>query len=94
MLWVGVRYSGIALPEIMARMREWLDAQRYQPKIFEYAIAKSGTLIRAQFERAAEAADFAEAFAGWLSRERPSMESSEGMKANAAAPAEDPFRGS
>jgi hypothetical protein len=94
MLWVGVRYRGIALPEIMAIMRVWLDRRRYQTKTFEYVISGTGTLVRVQFTHDAEAADFAEAFAGFVSPARPSIESSEGMKVNETLSTEGSFRGS
>src|SRR5437868_11765845 len=74
MFWVGVRYRGIALPDIMKVMRLWLDQRKYQPKAFDYVISGTGTLVRMEFEQEAEAADFAEAFAGRVSRDRPSAE--------------------
>jgi hypothetical protein len=82
MFWVGVRYRGIALPDIMKLMRLWLDQRKYQPKAFDYVISGGGTLVRIEFEHEAEAADFAEAFAGFVSRDRPSAERSEGVYAN------------
>ena len=69
---VGVRYRGIALPDIMKVMRLWLDQRRLQPKTFEYVISGSGTLVRLQFTQEVEAAEFAQAFAGFVSCERPS----------------------
>ena len=74
MSWVGVRYRGIALPDIMKVMRLWLDQRKYQPKAFDYVISGTGTLVRMEFEQEAEAADFAEAFAGRVSRDRPSAD--------------------
>jgi len=74
MFWVGVRYRGIALPDIMKVMRLWLDQRKCQPKAFDYVISGTGTLVRMEFEHEAEAADFAEAFAGQVSRHRPSAE--------------------
>jgi hypothetical protein len=35
MFWVGVRYRGIALPDIMPVMRVRFDNRRYQPQKFE-----------------------------------------------------------
>jgi hypothetical protein len=61
MFWVGVRYRGIALPDIMKVMRLWLDQRRLQPKTFEYVISGSGTLVRLQFTQEVEAAEFAQA---------------------------------
>jgi hypothetical protein len=74
MFWVGVRYRGIALPDIMQVMRVWFDNWRYQPQKFDYVISGSGVLVRAQFQQEAHASEFAEAFAGSVSRERPSIE--------------------
>lgn len=82
MFWVGVRYRGIALPDIMKVMRLWLDQRRYQPKTFEYVISGSGTLVRVQFMQEDEAAEFAEAFAGFVSRDRPSIERNAGAEVN------------
>jgi len=74
MSWVGVRYRGIALPDIMKVMRLWLDQRKYQPKAFDYVISGTGTLVRMEFEQEAEAGAFAEAFAGRVSRDRPSAD--------------------
>ena len=78
MSWVGVRYRGIALPDIMKMMRIWLDQRQFQPKRFDYAISRSGTLVRAEFAQEAEAVEFAETFGGEVSRELPSIEAIEG----------------
>jgi hypothetical protein len=75
--WVGVWYRKIALPEIMQTTRLWLDQRRFQPRIFEYVISGAGTLVRAEFTQDAEAAEFAEAFGGVVSRDRPSIEGTE-----------------
>ena len=53
MSWVGVRYRGIALPDIMKVMRLWLDQRKYQPKAFDYVISGTGTLVRMEFEQEA-----------------------------------------
>jgi hypothetical protein len=82
MSWVGVRYRGIALPDIMKMMRLWLDQRQFQPKRFDYAICRSGTLVRAEFAQEAEAVEFAEAFGGEVSREIPSIEAIEGNPEN------------
>jgi hypothetical protein len=74
MLWVGVRYRGIALPDIATMMRAWLNGRGYRPNVFEYLISGSGTLIRVQFEHEVEAAEFAEEFAGSVSDDCPSIE--------------------
>ena len=71
MYWVGVRYRGIALAdyESDAGMAE---PARVPANDFDFVISGSGTLVRAQFAQEAEAADFAEAFAGFASPDRPS----------------------
>jgi len=98
MFWVGVRYRGIALPDIMKVMRLWLDQRKYQPKAFDYVISGTGTLVRMEFEQEAEAGAFAEAFAGRVSRDRPSADGlgetsaerpSDGGNAAPTAPAVD-----
>src|SRR5207237_8829782 len=81
MFWVGVRYRGIALPDIMKVMRLWLDQRKYQPKAFDYVISGTGTLVSMEFEQEAEAADFAEAFAGRVSRDRASTDCHVGTSA-------------
>ena len=85
MFWVGVPYRGIALPDIMKVMRLWLDQRQYQPKTFEYVISGSGTLVRVQFARETDAANFAEAFAGFVSQDRPTLERSGGVDATVTA---------
>ena len=74
MLWVSVRYRGIALPAIMKLMQAWLDGRGYRTNTFEYVISGSGTLVRVQFEQEVEAAAFAEEFAGSVSDDCPSIE--------------------
>jgi len=71
MLWVAVHYHGVPLVDIMHAMRAWLDKRQYQPKTFEYAISGSGTLVRVEFAEHAEAVEFAQAFDGATSQDRP-----------------------
>ena len=85
MFWVGVRYRGIALTDIMKVMRVWFDNRRYQPQNFDYVISGSGVLVRVQFQQEAQASEFAEAFAGSVSRERPSIERHEAAEASQSA---------
>ena len=85
MLWVGVRYRGIALLDIMKVMRVWLDRRRYQPQCFDYVISGSGVLVRLKFAQEAQAAEFAEAFAGFTSPDCPPIEHSETWEPNAAS---------
>lgn len=72
MSWVGVQYSRIPLTEIMNAMRIWFDSRRYHSKTFEYVISEFGVLVRVEFAEEAQAAEFAEAFGGFTSRDRPS----------------------
>jgi hypothetical protein len=74
MSWVGVRYRKSSLPDIMKTMRLWLDHRQFEPKTFEYVISGLGVLARLEFPGNAEAAEFAEAFGGKVSRERPSID--------------------
>jgi len=83
LVWVGVRYRGIALPDIMKVMRSWIDQRGYQLRHFDFVFSGGGTLVRTQFTQASEAAEFADAFAGFLSRDCPSIE-----RIGVAAPSE------
>ena len=85
MFWVGVRYRGIALSDIMKVMRVWFDSRRYQPQNFDYVISSSGVLVRVLFQQEAQASEFAEAFAGSVSRERPSIQRYEAAETNHGA---------
>ena len=73
MSWVGVRYRGIALADIMKVMQVWLNQRGIQPADFDFVISGSGTLVRAQFADEAEAAQFAEAFSGFVTQHRPEL---------------------
>jgi hypothetical protein len=77
MAWVDVRYRRIALTDIMKTMRLWLDQRQIQPSNVETVISGSGTLVRLEFPEDAEAAEFAEAFGGEVSRDRPFLERTE-----------------
>jgi hypothetical protein len=79
--WVGVRYRKSSLADIMKTMRLWLDHRRVEPKTFEYVISGLGVLVRLEFPGNAEAAEFAEAFGGEVSRDRPSID---GVEVNTA----------
>ena len=81
MFWVGVRYRGIALPDIMKVMQVWLNQRGFKPDDFDFVISGPGTLVRAQFAEEAEVAEFAQAFAGLVSPACPS-ERSEGVEVN------------
>ena len=64
MSWVGVRYRGIALPDIMKVMQVWLNQRGIHPADFDFVISGSGTLVCAQF---------AEAFSGFVTQHRPEL---------------------
>jgi hypothetical protein len=85
MFWVGVRYRGIALADIMQVMRVWFDNRHYQPRNFDYVISGLGVLVRVQFQTDTQASEFAEAFAGSVSRERPSIERYEAAEPHQSA---------
>src|SRR4051812_17171097 len=74
MRWVGVRYRGVALPQTIELMRAWLDQNGYQCRTVEFAMLRFETLIRVEFAREAEAAEFAEGFGGFVSQDRPPVE--------------------
>ena len=85
MFWVGVRYRKIPLPDIMKTMRVWLDSRGYRLQHFDYVISGTGVLVRVQFEQEAQAIQFAEAFAGSVSRDCPSIERDEPAELNQSA---------
>lgn len=85
MHWVGVCCRGISLPEIMARMRVWLDRHGYQTESFDHVASGSGTLVRVRFADEADAVNFAQAFAGWVSPDRPCVQGSESRMVNEPA---------
>ena len=59
---VEVHRSGNDLVEPMGRMRNWLDAQRMTPRLFEF----NATMFCVAFATAREAAAFADAFGGQI----------------------------
>jgi hypothetical protein len=59
---VEVRRAGEGLVESMGRMRDWLDAQRITPRLFEL----NTSVFRVAFTTASEAAAFAGAFGGQM----------------------------
>ena len=54
------------LVAIMSRMREWLDAQRFEPDVFRHTTEGNGVTIRVQFKAESEAVAFARTFGGDL----------------------------
>jgi hypothetical protein len=63
---VEVRRDGDELAGPMGRMRDWLDAQQIEPRLFEF----DGTIFRLEFATAREAAAFAHAFDGQVGGDR------------------------
>ena len=59
---VEVRRAGEGLAEAMGRMRDWLDAQRMTPRLFEF----NARVFCVAFATAREAAAFADAFGGQI----------------------------
>jgi hypothetical protein len=84
MLWVAVRYHEVPLIEIMHSMRGWLDKRQCQPATFEYVISESGVLVRVEFREHAQAVEFAQAFDGTISTNRPLVKDSEVVEARQA----------
>jgi hypothetical protein len=63
---VEVRRTADDLMSVMAKMREWLDAQRIEPDIFRHMVDEAGVTIHLQFKVENEAVAFAHAFSGQL----------------------------
>ena len=59
---VEVRHDGDALAGPMAAMRDWLDAHRIEPSLFNMSIGSKSVVFRLEFHSAGEAAAFARAF--------------------------------
>ena len=63
---VEVRCHVDDLAEVMSRMRQWLDAQRFEPEIFRHTVADESVTVRLQFKVESQTTAFAEAFSGQL----------------------------
>ncbi len=61
---VQIRLDGGNFAADMAEMREWLDRQKLEPDVFRYRMFAERVLVRVDFKTSADAAAFAEAFAG------------------------------
>ena len=62
------------LATVMSEMREWLDAQRFEPDIFRHIVGRESITIHVQFNLESKAVAFAQAFSGQLvklSRRQP-----------------------
>jgi hypothetical protein len=61
---VEARSDAEDLVNVMARMREWLDARRIAPDIFRHTVEGPNVTIHLQFKVESEAIAFARAFSG------------------------------
>jgi hypothetical protein len=62
------------LAAVMSEMREWLDAQRFEPDTFRHIVGGESITIHVQFNLESKAVAFAQAFSGQLvklSRRQP-----------------------
>ena len=72
---VEIRRSHEELSIIMGRIREWLDAQRFEPEAFRCSADEETVTCRLEFKLQNEAIACAEAFAGTpISPGKKSME--------------------
>jgi hypothetical protein len=63
---VEIRCGAEDLVAVMSRMREWLDAQRFEPDAFRHTAEGNSVTIRVQFKAESEAIAFASTFSGAL----------------------------
>ena len=61
---VEIRRGHDELSSIMARIREWLDAQRFEPDAFRCSTDEATVTCRLEFKFESEAIAFARAFDG------------------------------
>ena len=61
---VALRREREELSTIMAQVREWLDAQRFEPAAFRCTTDEQSVTCRLEFKFESEALACAEAFAG------------------------------
>jgi hypothetical protein len=61
---VELRREREELSTIMARIREWLDGQRFEPDAFRSTTDEQGVTCRLEFKVESEAAACAQAFGG------------------------------
>jgi hypothetical protein len=54
------------LAAVMSKMRQWLDAQRFEPDIFRHTVAGESVTIHLQFNVGGQAIAFAHTFSGQL----------------------------
>jgi hypothetical protein len=63
---VEVRCDAKDLVSVMSKMREWLDARRFEPDTFRDTVDGESVTIRVQFKVEHEAVAFGQAFSGQL----------------------------
>ena len=63
---VKIRREGVRLTEVMSALREWLDAQRFEPDAFRCTTEELGVACRLEFKFESEARACAAAFGGEL----------------------------
>jgi hypothetical protein len=63
---VEVRCGAKDLVTVMSKMREWLDARRFEPDTFRDTVDGESVTIRVQFKVEHEAVAFGQAFSGQL----------------------------
>lgn len=63
---VELRYISGDLPNLERDMRVWLDRNRIKPEEFHHSSAPPGLAFRIAFNNQNDAAEFAQAFGGWI----------------------------
>ena len=63
---VEVRSDIENLANLMSKMREWLDARRFEPDSFRDTVDGQSVTVLVQFKIESEAVAFAQAFSGQL----------------------------
>ena len=81
---VEITANSQSLSDEMGHMRTWLDHKRYVPLTFRSTHSDSCAMLRVEFQRAGEAADFAKAFGG-RSLNTPAEEQSAGEQSSVFA---------
>jgi hypothetical protein len=61
---IEIRRERDELSTLMARVREWLDAQRFEPDAFRCFTDEAGVTCRMEFKTESEAVACAQAFGG------------------------------
>ena len=61
---VEIQIAADNFRELISRLRDWLEDERFQPRTFRYALSDPDTVLRVDFEIEDEAQAFARAFGG------------------------------